>query len=64
VIAGIRNVVPACSIAHEKSQKTEFRYERVHWYATRFRDNARVWSGALVDGIVEVTGSIPVGSTN
>jgi hypothetical protein len=64
VIAGIHDVVPTCSTEHAIAKKREFRCERMRLFGKSMRENAPGFIGGHSDGIVEVTSSIPVGSTN
>jgi hypothetical protein len=64
VIAGIQNVLPTCSIEHGSSENPAFAFVKMHQHINTIREIAGRYAGAHLDGIVEVTGSIPVGSTN
>jgi hypothetical protein len=60
----IPDVVLACSIEHASAKKPAFAFVKMHQHISAIREIARHYARALSDGIVEVTGSIPVGSTN
>jgi hypothetical protein len=64
VIAGIQKVVPTCSTEHGFGKNPAFPFVKMHQHINGMREIARHYARAHPDGIVEVTGSIPVGSAN
>ena len=55
--------MPTCSIAHDSTKKPAFAFVKMRRHINVMREIVRHYARAPSDGIVEVTGSIPVGST-